>query len=211
MSRYGDFYENRVTGERVVVLRGDEDGGGEAALVHLTVRPGGAVLGEHVHVHIQERFRVFSGRLGTRIDGLQGSLAEGQEATVEAGTPHDWWNAGDTDASVLVELFPPDPRFETMIATLFGLANAGKTNAKGLPDPFQLALIGQQFADVIRFTKPPAAVQSLLFGLLGAIGRLRGYRGVYPEYLRPHGRVNPDPKVVAFAGLTPSPITPASD
>jgi hypothetical protein len=89
-----------------------------------------------------------------------------------------------------------------MIATLFGLANAGRTNAKGLPDPFQLALIAREFADVIRFTKPPASVQVVLFSVLGAVGRLRGYRAIYPEYLHPHGRVTPDPKVVEFAGLT---------
>ncbi len=121
---------------------------------------------------------------------------------MKAGTPHDWWNAGDREASVLVELSPPDPRFAAMIATLFGLANAGKTNAKGLPNPLQLALIGREYADVIRFTKPPAAVQTMLFAVLGAVGRLRGYRAVYPEYLRPHGRIDPDPDVVACAGLS---------
>jgi quercetin dioxygenase-like cupin family protein len=205
LSRYGDVYENRVTGERAVVLRGDEAGAGESALVHLTVKPGGAVAGEHVHPKLQERFLVVSGSLGTKIDGVERTLELGEEATVYAGTAHDWWNAGDTEASVLVELTPSEPRFEAMIATLFGLANAGKTNAKGMPDPFQLALLGQEFADVIRFTKPPPVVQKVLFAVLGAVGRLRGYRGVYPEYLAPHGRAIPDPEVVALAGLTPSP------
>jgi hypothetical protein len=31
MARYGDFYENKVTGERGVVLRGDEDSGDHPA------------------------------------------------------------------------------------------------------------------------------------------------------------------------------------
>lgn len=203
MSRFGDMYENRVTGERAVVLRGEEDGGGEPALVHLTVKPGGAVVGEHIHPRLQERFRVIAGTLGTKLDGVERTLDAGAELTVPAGRRHDWWNAGAGEAGVLVELSPPEPRFEAMIATLFGLANAGKTNAKGLPDPFQLALIAREFADVIRFTKPPAPVQSVLFAILGAVGRLRGYRAVYPDYLRPHGRVTPDPEVVALAGLTP--------
>lgn len=212
MSRYGEFYENRVTGERAVILRAEDDGTAESGLVHLTVKPGGAVVGEHVHPNVQERFLVVSGTLGTRIDGVEGILAAGQQATVTAGVPHDWWNAGEAPASVLVELSPLDagPRFEAMIATLFGLANAGKTNAKGLPNPFQLALVGREFADVIRFTKPPAPVQKLLFGVLGAIGRLRGYRGVYPEYLRPHGRTTPDRDVVAIAGLTAPAAVPSA-
>ena len=74
-------------------------------------------------------------------------------------SPHDWWNSGHGDASVLVELTPLDPRFEMMIATMFGLANAGRTNAKGMPAPPQLALIGREFADVIVFTRPPRVVQ----------------------------------------------------
>ena len=203
MSRYGDFYENSVTGERGVVLRGDEDGNGESVLTHLTVRPGGAVAGEHVHPHLEERFQVVHGQLGTRIDGSERTLGPGEEATVAAGVPHDWWNAGNDEAGVIVEISPPDPRFEMLIGTLWGLANAGKTNDKGMPGPLQLALTGSEFADVIRFTKPPVAVQKAMFGLLGALGRLRGQKGTYSEYLRPHGRTTPDPEVVALAGVEP--------
>jgi mannose-6-phosphate isomerase-like protein (cupin superfamily) len=200
LPRFGDVFENKVTGEYAVVIRGDEDSGGEPGLGHLVVKPGGAVAGEHVHPHFQERFRVISGRLGARVDGVERTLAAGDEVTVPAGVPHDWWNAGDEDASVLVEIAPMNRRFLEMLATLFGLANAGKTNAKGMPNPLQLALIGREFSDVIVFTKPPPAVQKVAFGILGGLGRLRGYRGIYPEYLAPHGRVAPDPAVVALAG-----------
>jgi mannose-6-phosphate isomerase-like protein (cupin superfamily) len=66
MSRFGDFYENRITGERVAVLRGDDDAAtGESGFGHLTVAPHGAVAGEHVHPQIRERFIVVSGTLGT--------------------------------------------------------------------------------------------------------------------------------------------------
>lgn len=204
VSRCGDVYENKVTGERAVVLRGDEDSEGQSALVHLTVRPHGAVVGEHVHPQIRERFYVISGRLGTRLGGVQSTLSAGQEAAAPAGTAHDWWNAGEDDAQVLIEISPLDPRFELMIGTLFGLANAGKTNAKGMPGLLQLALTGREFQDVVRFTRPPRAVQTMMFGLLGPVGRMRGYRGLYPEYCRPHGRMVPDPAVLAIAGLAPA-------
>jgi quercetin dioxygenase-like cupin family protein len=203
LPRYGDVFENEVTGEYAVVIRGDEDGGGEPGLGHLVVKPGGAVVGEHVHPHFQERFRVISGELGARVDGVERTLLAGDEVTVPAGVPHDWWNAGDEEAGVLVEVAPLNTRFLEMLATLFGLANAGRTNAKGMPNPLQLALIGQEFSDVIVFTKPPRAVQKVAFGVLGGLGRLRGYRGIYPEYLVPRERVTPDPDVVALAGVTP--------
>jgi quercetin dioxygenase-like cupin family protein len=204
MSRLGDLYENHVTGERAVVLVGDEDGDGRAVIVHLTVRPGGAVAGEHLHPKVAERFVVLSGELGTRIDGVERRLGPGEEASVPASVRHDWWNSGHGDASVVVELTPADRRFEMMIATLFGLANAGKSNAKGMPAPPQLALIGREFSDVIVFTKPPRLVQRIAFAVLGAVGRRQGLKGIYPEYLAPHGRVQPAPEALAAVGLDQS-------
>jgi quercetin dioxygenase-like cupin family protein len=199
-----DLYENRVTGERAVVLRGDVDGGGLPGLVHVTVRPGGAVVGEHVHPAIDERFRVVSGELQTRIGGIAGRLGAGEQAMAAAGTPHDWQNAGDMPASVIVELSPVGglARFEAMIATLFGLANTGRSNAKGLPSPLQLALTAAEFSDVIQMTKPPAAIQRAGFAVLGAVARRRGLRPTYPELLGPHGTVESDPEILAAAGLT---------
>ena len=204
MASRGDLYENRVTGERAVVLRGDVDGGGLSGLVHLTVKPSGAVVGEHVHPAINERFSVVSGRLQTRIAGTDRQLGPGEDALATAGTPHDWWNAGEVPASVLVELSPGGSvaRFEAMIATLFGLANTGRTNAKGLPSPLQLALTASEFSDVIQMTKPPPAVQRAAFATLGAIARRRGLRATYPELLTPHGNVEPDAEILASAGLT---------
>ena len=78
----------------------------------------------------------------------------------------------------------PGERFAHMIETLFGLARLGHTNAKGLPDPLQLALFAQEFSDVIEFRSPPRAVQSALFGALAPIARRRGYRGTYPQLSR---------------------------
>jgi hypothetical protein len=71
-----------------------------------------------------------------------------------------------------------------MIETLFGLARDGHTNDKGMPDPLQLAMFATEYRDVMVFRRPPAAVQSLAFGLLRPIARARGYRGTYPQYGR---------------------------
>ena len=202
VASYGDLYVNSVTGERAVVLRGEDDAG-SPIVAHLTVQPGGAVMGEHVHPALQETFRVLHGRLGTRVAGADRTLEAGEDVTVPSGVPHDWWNAGETEASVLIELTPGDPRFVQMIGTFFGLANAGRTGADGRPGPLQSALTGLEFDDVIRFTSPPPWVQRTAFAALGPIARLRGLRGTYPEYLRPHGSVAPDPGALAAARIEP--------
>lgn len=129
MSRAGDVYENPVTGERAVFRVGTEGSGGELLVSDLYVRPGGAVMGEHVHPNIEESITVMRGRLGYRLDGRQGVAGPGQRLHVPHGTAHDWWNAGEEEASVVVKISPA-ARFEEMILNGFGLAQDGKTDAR---------------------------------------------------------------------------------
>jgi hypothetical protein len=171
--------------------------------VHLLARPGAAVAGEHVHPALTERFTVVSGSLTAKVDGVERVLGPGEEAIVGPGVRHDWWNTSATeDAHVVVELSGEGlEQFELMIANLFGLANDGKLDAKGRPRPLQGVLFAQEFAGVIRFARPPAAVQRALIAVLAPIARRRGLRATYPQYAAPHGRAEPDPAALAAAGL----------
>jgi hypothetical protein len=100
---------------------------------------------------------------------------------VPDGTAHDWWDAGDEEAHVVVEIRPGE-RFEEMALNLFGLAQDGKANAKGMPNLVQAAVFAREFSDVPYFTRPPLWAQRLLFGALAASARVLGYRGSYPKY-----------------------------
>jgi quercetin dioxygenase-like cupin family protein len=183
MSKAGQVVENPVTGERVVVHVGTENSADELLMVDAYVRPGGAVTGEHVHPAIEDYFTVVRGRVGFRLDGRATIARPGQRLHVPAGTAHDWWNAGEGEALITVEI-RPGGRFEEMIANLFGLAQDGKTNARGMPNLLQAALFAREFEDVLHVTKPPRAVQKVLFTVLAPIARLLGYKGSYPEYLK---------------------------
>jgi quercetin dioxygenase-like cupin family protein len=195
MSRAGDMTENPITGELALVRVGTEETNGELLIVDVLVRPGGAVTGEHVHSVIDERFTVLHGRIGFRVDGREAIAGPGEKLHVPPGVAHDWWNAGEGEALVQVEI-RPGRRFEEMAANLFGLAQDGKTNAKGMPNLLQLAVFAREFEDVLFFTKPPRVVQRALFGLLVPIARLLGYRGSYPRYLV---RRNPSAQTEAWA------------
>jgi quercetin dioxygenase-like cupin family protein len=194
MSKAGDVVENPVTGERVVVRMGTEESGGELLVADAYVRPGGAVTGEHVHPAIEEYFTVIRGRVGFRLDGRETVARPGERLHVPAGTAHDWWNAGEEEALITVEI-SPGARFEEMVVNLFGLAQDGKTNAKGMPNLLQGALFAKEFEDVLYFTRPPRAVQKVLFAALAPVARLFGYKGSYPEYLErgPSERVEVEP------------------
>lgn len=182
MSRAGDVYENPVTGERAVVRVGTAETAGELLVVDLTVRPGGAVIGEHYHPAVGERFTALAGRLSYRLAGRAGDLEPGQDVAVPAGVPHEWWNAGPDEAVVRIEVRPA-ARFEACILNTFGLAQDGRVDERGMPGLLQLAVFAREFDDVIRFTSPPRWVQRVLFGALAPAARLFGYRGSDPEYL----------------------------
>lgn len=183
----GDVIENPVTGERGVVRVGAHESPDGWGVYELYVQPGGAVVGEHIHPTMKERFTLQRGRVDFRINGQESTAEPGIPITVPPGVAHDWWNDSSEEALVLVEVYPA-ARFEEMIANLFGLAQDGKTNAKGMPNMFQTALFAREFADVLYFTHPPRWVQRLLFGALAPLARLLGYRGSYPAYSRRQGR-----------------------
>jgi hypothetical protein len=71
------------------------------------------------------------------------ALGAGEAAVVPAGQPHLWWNAGQDQLHVLVEV-QPALRTEVFFETFFGLASDGKTNRKGLPNPVRWALLARE-------------------------------------------------------------------
>jgi len=182
MTKRGEVYENPVTGERVVIRVGTAESRGERLEVDLYLRPGARVAAPHHHPGLRESFTVASGRVGLMLDGRRAILEPGTVRVVAPGVVHDWWNAGEDEATVRV-VIEPGARFETMILNLFGLAQDGRTDGKGMPPLLQLVLLAQEFDDVIRFARPPRLLQRVLFPLLAPLARWRGYRGSYAEYL----------------------------
>ena len=174
---------NPVTGERGVVRVAPSAENGRTLVAELFVQPGGAVVGEHVHPHLEEAFTVLRGKLGMRLKGQELIAPLNKRIVIPPGTPHDWWNAGDEEAQVMVEVRPGD-RFLETIANLFGFAQDGKTNKKGMPNLLQLVLFGKEFEDVLYFTNPPRWVFNTMYTILGPIARMQGYRGSYPKYLQ---------------------------
>ena len=179
----GESLDNPVTGEFGVIVKAPWEGEDRSFEGELFVQPGGAVIGEHVHRNFDERFTVTAGRIAFRLDGVESVAGPGDVVEIPSGHWHDWWNAGEEQAAALAYVSEGD-RFLQMIETIWGLARDGHTNSKGLPDPLQLAMFATEFRDVLVLRRPPAAIQSLLFGLLRPIARARGYRGTYPQYGR---------------------------
>lgn len=182
--REGEALENPATGERGVLVKSPFRGADHSLEADLQVQPGGAVVGEHVHHHFDERFTVTSGRIAFKLDGRESIAGPGEVVEIPSGHWHDWWNASDEEEASARVWVSDGRRFAEMIETLFGLARDGHTNEKGTPDPLQLAMFATEYSDVLTLKRPPALVQRLVFGVLRPIARARGYRGTYPQYGR---------------------------
>jgi quercetin dioxygenase-like cupin family protein len=175
MIRKGDRLENPVTGEVLIFHKTSRETGGEAVLVETIVRPDGFVAAAHVHPHQTERFEVLEGRLGLRVGGRELVAEPGDVLTVEPGTPHRFWNAGEGEARFVCEVRPA-LEFESLIETMFGLAAEGKTNRKGMPNPLRLAVIARSHFDTVRLPFPPAWMQRAALAVGASLGRMLGYR-----------------------------------
>jgi quercetin dioxygenase-like cupin family protein len=178
MIRTGDTIENPVTGERVTFLRTSAQTGGEYVLIDVEVEPDGFVAAAHVHPFQTERFEIIEGTVGFKAGGQTIIAGPGEVVTVEPGTKHRFWNAGDSTARFRCEVRPA-LQFETFLETIYALAADGKTSKKGLPNPLRLAVIANAHFDDVRLPHVPATLQKAALVAGAAVGRMLGYRPTY--------------------------------
>ena len=62
---------------------------------------------------------------------------------------------------------------------MFSLAQAGKTNRKGMPNPLRLAVIARAHFDTVRLPFPPVWMQRVGLAFGAPLGRLVGYRSTF--------------------------------
>ena len=184
MIRRGDTIENPVTGERVLFRQTSYETGGELVEIECWVQPDGAVAAKHLHPYQTEVFRVVEGSVGFELGERKLVALPGAEIVVEPGTPHKFWNAGDTVARFRTEVRPA-LQFEQLLETMYGLAADGKTNRKGMPNAVRLAVIAREHFDDVRLPFPPAWMQRFGLALGAPVGRALGYGATYVPAARP--------------------------
>jgi quercetin dioxygenase-like cupin family protein len=178
MIQAGQTIEHPVTGERMTFIKTSRETGGEYVLVELELAPGGHVAAAHLHPYQDEIFEILEGRVGFKAGDREFVAVAGGSVTVERGTAHKFWNAGEETARFRVEVRPA-LRFEQLIETMFTLAQDGKVNRKGMPNPLRLAVIARAHFEDVRLPFPPAWMQRAGLALGAPAGRLLGYRPAY--------------------------------
>lgn len=178
MIRPGDTIENPVTGERLVFKKTSAETDGESVLFECFVQPSGCVAAAHVHPFQHERFQIIEGAVTFELDGQELTARPGDVIRVPPGMKHRFRNTGETEARFACEVNPA-LGFEQLIETMFSLAQDGKTNRKGMPNPLRLAVIARAHFDTVRLPFPPAWMQRIGLALGAPVGRLFGYRSTY--------------------------------
>jgi quercetin dioxygenase-like cupin family protein len=192
MMRAGEVYEHPY--ERLVVRVGTAESDGRELVADLYVRADAPGVPRHIHPTVAETVTVIRGNVSAwSPDQGERILGPGETLRVPPNTKHGWRPVGDEDVRMLVEA-RPGARFEEMWRQFMGLLQDGKAGPNG-PGFLQIMMMAHEFSDVMAIAGPPLFLQRAVAALVTPIGRLRGYKGQYEEYLTrgPSMIVKPEP------------------
>jgi len=128
----------------------------------------------HVHFREYEDIHVKAGTLGARVGTKNITVPTGGSASMPAGVPHRWWNAGD-DLLQLSGHAAPAADLDRYLQAVFAVLNA---NPNGRPPIFYLAHVLWRHRETQLILLPPPPVQKILFPIVLFLGRILGkYRG----------------------------------
>jgi quercetin dioxygenase-like cupin family protein len=177
--RAGDVVEDPSSGERGLVLeRRDGLIWGE-----FVIAPGGAGPPVHIHTSSPEALHVVSGEMSAIVGDERRKVGPGESVFVPPGTPHTWFNDGDTPA---VSRPPYDERYGTSetlvlcITQLWQMLN-DVTFLESHSMLLQISLMAP-YCDIWDADTPVWA-QRVAFYFVAPTARLLGYRSAYAKYV----------------------------
>lgn len=170
-----------LSGERIVFVRRSRDTAGQLLEADNFVAPRGAIA-PHIHPNMEETFRVRTGPITFRIDGVETTHVAGETVVIPRGAVHEWWNPVATDEVAATMEFRPALDMETFFETWFGLATDGKLDEKLRPALLQTMVLLHDFRREISVPGHEGLMIKLLGPILAPIGRRAGYRSRYERY-----------------------------
>ncbi|MEX5300771.1 cupin domain-containing protein [Kocuria sabuli] len=140
-------HRNPVQRDTITWLRTGAETGGEHALLHVEVDPGGEVLA-HYHHRIAMHLRVLEGTLRVQVGHVVRDLGPGGEVEVPEEHLFRWTNPAAAPARFVVELRPAPACYEKGLTALYGLARDGRTRRDGRPRSLLRTALLMQWTDI---------------------------------------------------------------
>jgi mannose-6-phosphate isomerase-like protein (cupin superfamily) len=185
MFETGDLVDNPVTRQRTLICKTERDTHGTYVEVEYFLPPyaGKDSSPRHFHPTWNERFDILSGLACYQLGSVKKTAEPGETLAFPAGIPHMHpWSAGPEALHARQTTTPPLPDMEGLratmaaIETLIRLAQFGRVNRDGLPNPFQLAVLLRAMMPNTYLAGAPISAQRPLLGLLASLGQAMGYR-----------------------------------
>ena len=164
-------------GEQLTFMGVAHDADGDRAEVDGTAQPG---AGPPMHVHYlqDEAARVVTGRLGYQVLGQEPRFAgPGEVVMWPAGTPHKWWNAGDTELRMTGSCKPPD-NIEFYLGALFA---SMRENGGGRPGLYDAAFLLTRYRNEFGMLAMPTFVRRVVLPVVYVVGRALGKYDKYRD------------------------------
>lgn len=190
--RPGTVLKNSLTGQFMTLVVGPHETDGRSFTADWTIAPrrGRDGVPAHVHPHARETFQVSAGRARYRLGDGEHELGPGGAVVMPAGVPHIHpWSVSDEPLryrQIAESEVPAQRELEAALEglrTIFALAREGKTDAKGVPNALQLAVIGHAMMPGTYLAGAPIAAQRLALPLVAAFARICGFRTSYARHL----------------------------
>ncbi|MEX5298865.1 cupin domain-containing protein [Kocuria sp. CPCC 205292] len=140
-------HRNPVQRDTVTWLRTGAATGGEHALLHVEVEPGGEVR-PHYHRRSGMRLRVLEGTLRVQVGHVVRDLGAGGEAEVPEEHLFRWKNPAGSPARFVLEVRPAHEGFEKGLVALYGLARDGRVRPGGRPRSLLRTALLIQWTDI---------------------------------------------------------------
>jgi mannose-6-phosphate isomerase-like protein (cupin superfamily) len=162
----------RLTPSETVTIRSVSD---DLLDVEGSWGPGGRPPPAHFHPEQEEHFEVLAGTLTAKVDGEERDLERGETLDIQRRTPHQIWNRGEVEARAIWQTRPAG-RTQDWFRSIDRLIREGRVGKNGMPGPLAFGVYLTEYRDVFRLASPPDIVARPLLGVLGLLGRAKGYR-----------------------------------
>jgi len=185
------WFENPGAGQRSRIVTLPSETGGQRFVLEYINRPFGGehAVPAHMHTGYTETFEILRGRARYRLGSETNTAEAGDRILMPPMVPHvhPWSDsAEELHVRQTADADPADLRGLNAslqaAVTIQGLAKAGRVNAKGMPSVLQLAVLVDTTMPATYLDGLPIPLQRVVFGSLGWLGRVAGYKTAYREY-----------------------------
>ena len=166
-----EVLHNAHSGDQLIITQTCKQTKGKYLEVEAIYQPAKEFAPQHFHPAQEEQFTVLSGKLMTKINGIQREYQAGESFIIPARIPHAMYNASSQEVHFRWKIYPALRTEEFFRRTYQTFNNVKSKNGK--PSIVDMLLLLQDFHKEFIITKIPVFLQAFLFKFILPLLRKR--------------------------------------